>query len=134
MKWGIRRKEYFRKASATDHNGPAQQISTTSLMRCSTFDSNSVKIFRGVAQNRDEHSQAAESKAFFDFGTLLATSPDTSLRFAVELNRSGRAELDGRKIAGSDRTAALFEFGPASVVLPETLMDLQLGVKSWNRK
>src|SRR5688572_31713302 len=44
------------------------------------------------------------------WGTLLATSPDSSLRLAFEVSRSGRDELNGQKISGSNQTAALFEF------------------------
>ena len=64
----------------------------------------------------------------FKLGTLLATSPETSLRFGFEVNRFARSELDGRKVDGSNRTAALFEFGIATIVLPRTLMDLTLGI------
>lgn len=62
------------------------------------------------------------------FGTILATSPDTSLRFVLEMNRSGRAEINGRKIPGSDSVVGLFEFGLASIVLPRTLLDVTAGI------
>jgi hypothetical protein len=38
-------------------------------------------------------------------GTLLATSPNMSLRFALEVSRSDRNELEGLKIPGSNQTA-----------------------------
>jgi hypothetical protein len=61
-------------------------------------------------------------------GTLLATSPDTSLRLAFEVSRSGRDELNGQKISGSNQTAALFEFGGATIILPRTLLDVRAGI------
>ena len=61
-------------------------------------------------------------------GTILATSPDTSLRFALEMNRSARAEINSRKIPGSDSVIGLFEFGLATIVLPRTLLDFTVGM------
>jgi hypothetical protein len=61
-------------------------------------------------------------------GTILATSPDTSLRFALEMNRSARTEINSRKAAGSDSVAGLFEFGLATIVLPRTLLDFTAAV------
>ena len=62
------------------------------------------------------------------FGTLLATSPDTSLRFALDVSRLGRDERNDIKIPGSNRTAALFEFGVATIILPRTLLDVRAGM------
>lgn len=62
------------------------------------------------------------------FGTILATSPDTSLRFTLDMNRSARAKIDSRKIAGSDSVVSLFEFGLATNVFPRTLLDLTAGI------
>jgi hypothetical protein len=61
-------------------------------------------------------------------GTLLATSPDTSLRIALEVSRSGRDELKGVKISGSNQMAALLDFGVATIVMPRTLLDVRAGV------
>jgi hypothetical protein len=61
-------------------------------------------------------------------GTILATSPDTSLRFALELDRSTRTEINSRKIPGSDSVISLFEFGLATIVLPRTLLDFTVGL------
>jgi hypothetical protein len=58
-------------------------------------------------------------------GTLLATSPDRSLRLALDVIRSGRDELNGIKTTGSNQTAALFEFGVATIISPRTLLDLR---------
>jgi hypothetical protein len=61
-------------------------------------------------------------------GTILATSPDTSLRFALEMNRSARAEINSQKIPGSDSVIGLFEFGLATIVFPRTLLDFTVGM------
>jgi hypothetical protein len=61
-------------------------------------------------------------------GTILATSPDTSFRFALDLNRSGKLELNRRKIPGSNTTVALFEFGLATVITPRTLFDIRASI------
>jgi hypothetical protein len=62
------------------------------------------------------------------FGTILATSPDTSLRFTLEMNRSARTKIDNSKISGSDTVDSLFEFGLATIVFPRTLLDLTAGI------
>jgi hypothetical protein len=62
------------------------------------------------------------------FGTILATSPDTSLRFSLEMNRSARTKIDSSKIPGSDTVDSLFEFGLATIVFPRTLLDLTAGI------
>jgi hypothetical protein len=61
-------------------------------------------------------------------GTVLATSPDTSLRFAFELSRAGKSELERKKIPGSDTTLGLLELGLATVVYPRTLMDFRAAI------
>jgi hypothetical protein len=61
-------------------------------------------------------------------GTILAASPDTSVRFAFELNRYGKIELNRRKVPGSDLRVAVFEFGLATIILPRTLLDLRVGI------
>jgi hypothetical protein len=62
------------------------------------------------------------------FGTILATSPDTSLRFALQLSRAGKTEVNRRKIAGSETTGAVFEVGVSTIVLPRTLVDVRGGI------
>ena len=61
-------------------------------------------------------------------GTILAASPESSLRFAFEMNRSARTEVNHRKIPGSDTVVSLVELGLATIVLPRTLLDLTAGV------
>jgi hypothetical protein len=61
-------------------------------------------------------------------GNILATSPETSLRAVLEINRFGKTELNRRKLAGSDPVVAMFEFGLATVVLPRMLLDIRAGI------
>jgi hypothetical protein len=61
-------------------------------------------------------------------GAILAASPDTSLRFAFEMSRAGKIELNGRKQPGSDTSVALLEFGLASVLSARTVLDLRIGI------
>lgn len=61
-------------------------------------------------------------------GSILAASPDTSLRAAFDFTRSGRARLAGSPVAGSDATAAILELGMAALLSAKTLLDLELGI------
>lgn len=61
-------------------------------------------------------------------GAILAASPETSLRAALDLTWSGRAELNGTSVPGSDATAAVLELGLAMLLSSRTLLDLELGI------
>jgi len=61
-------------------------------------------------------------------GTLLATSPETSLRVAFEVNRSGEIKLNRRNIPGSSTNLALFQFGLSTIILRRTLLDVKLDI------
>jgi len=61
-------------------------------------------------------------------GTLLAASPETSLRAGLELQRSGRTTVSGASVGGSDTTVAVLELGLATLISARTLFDLQFGV------
>jgi hypothetical protein len=58
-------------------------------------------------------------------GTVFATSPDTSLRFAFEFSRAGNLEFERKKIPGSNTSIGLFEVGLATIVYPRTLLDFR---------
>jgi hypothetical protein len=64
----------------------------------------------------------------FRFGTVFATSPDTSLRFAFEFSRAGKLESEGRKVPGSNTSVGLFELGLATIVYPQTLLDFRAAI------
>lgn len=44
-------------------------------------------------------------------GTVLAASPDTSLRLGLDVSRSGRTRLNGAKLVGSDVTLGGLDVG-----------------------
>jgi outer membrane putative beta-barrel porin/alpha-amylase len=61
-------------------------------------------------------------------GTILAASPRSSLRGGFEMSRSGRTQVDGASIPGSDAVIATLQFGFATLLSRRTLLDLQLNV------
>ena len=61
-------------------------------------------------------------------GALLAASPETSLRAALDLSRSARARIDGVGIPGSDATVGVVELGLATLLTRRTLLDINLGI------
>jgi hypothetical protein len=61
-------------------------------------------------------------------GTLLAASPETSLRAAFELSRFSRTKNDGADVPGSDATAGILELGLATLITRRTLLDVNLGI------
>jgi hypothetical protein len=61
-------------------------------------------------------------------GTLLAASPETSLRASFELTHFSRTRLAGRDVAGSDTTVGIVEIGLSKVLTRRTLLDFQLGI------
>jgi hypothetical protein len=61
-------------------------------------------------------------------GTLLAASPETSLRAAFELSRTGRTAVAGVDVPGTDATLGILELGLATLVTRRTLLDIHLGI------
>ena len=61
-------------------------------------------------------------------GTLLAASPETSLRGSLELSRSARTQVSGAKVPGTDTTVGILELGFGKVLTRRTLLDVQLGI------
>jgi BMFP domain-containing protein YqiC len=61
-------------------------------------------------------------------GTVLAASPETSLRASFELTRSGRTRIAGADVAGSDTTVGILEVGLAKTLTRRTMLDVQLGI------
>jgi outer membrane putative beta-barrel porin/alpha-amylase len=64
----------------------------------------------------------------FRAGTLLAASPETSLRATFDMARTARTKVGGSDIPGSDTTAGVLEFGVATLLSRRTLLDVQLGI------
>jgi len=61
-------------------------------------------------------------------GTVLATSPDTSLRFLLNQNFSKKAEIDSVKLAGSDVVSSTLSIGGSFILAPNILLDVQADV------
>jgi hypothetical protein len=62
------------------------------------------------------------------FGTILAASPQTSIRGAFELTRSERLEVNGAKLAGSDTVVASLQLGLGTLLSRSSLLDIQLSI------
>jgi hypothetical protein len=61
-------------------------------------------------------------------GTLLAASPETSLRAAFDVSRFGRTHFAGAAVPGSDATVGIVELGLSTLLSRQTLLDINLGV------
>jgi hypothetical protein len=61
-------------------------------------------------------------------GTILAASPQTSLRFDFDLSRISELQINGGGVAGTDQVVALFEMALAKVISPRILLDVELGL------
>jgi hypothetical protein len=61
-------------------------------------------------------------------GTVLATSPDTSLRFVLNQSFTEKAEINGMKVPGSDRVNSTLSIGGSFVLGPRMLLDVQADV------
>jgi hypothetical protein len=61
-------------------------------------------------------------------GTLLAASPETSLRTAIDLSRTGRTHVAGAAVPGSDATVGILELGLSTLLSRRTLLDVNFGI------
>jgi hypothetical protein len=61
-------------------------------------------------------------------GTILAASPQSSLRVGFDANRSGRTKFNGVERPGSDAVVATLQFGLATLLSRRALLDIQLSV------
>lgn len=61
-------------------------------------------------------------------GTLLAASPETSLRTAMDLSRVGRTHVAGSAVPGTDATIGILELGLSTLLTRRTLLDVNLGI------
>ncbi len=61
-------------------------------------------------------------------GTVLAASPQTSLRFFLAQKFAGELEVDGEEIDGSDQVSTSLIIGASSVIAPRILLDVTAGV------
>lgn len=63
-----------------------------------------------------------------NFGSYVALSPETSLRFLLSAAYQGETTLSGRAIAGSDRTIGSLVIGGSTLIAPGTLLNLSAGI------
>ncbi|MEJ2688994.1 MAG: hypothetical protein P8130_03415 [Deltaproteobacteria bacterium] len=63
-----------------------------------------------------------------NFGSFIALSPETSLRFRFSGAYQDESELSGTRIAGSDRTLATFEVGGTTLLARGTLLNLAVDI------
>jgi hypothetical protein len=59
---------------------------------------------------------------------FLAASPDTSLRFGLVTDFLQKSEINGAKVAGSDRVESVFEVGVSSILTRALLADFGVGI------
>jgi hypothetical protein len=64
----------------------------------------------------------------FSIGTVLAASPETSLRFFLNQTFINEVELDGREIPGTDQAIGTFTFGVSSILAARVLFDITAGI------
>lgn len=61
-------------------------------------------------------------------GSILAVSPDTSMRFGFEFSRIAETSINGTPVAGSDAIVGLFNTGLSFVLTPKTLLGIEAGI------
>jgi hypothetical protein len=61
-------------------------------------------------------------------GTLLAASPETSLRAAFEVTRFARTRVGGASVAGTDATVGILELGLATLASARALLDIEVAI------
>jgi hypothetical protein len=64
----------------------------------------------------------------FSIGTVLAASPETSLRFFLNQTFINEVERDGREIPGTDQAIGTFTFGVSSILAARVLFDITAGI------
>ncbi len=76
-----------------------------------------------------EDEQVQPGAAFgANFGSFIALSPETSLRFLLSATYQDETELSGRRVDGSDRTIGAFLVGGSTLLAPGVLMNLSAGI------
>jgi hypothetical protein len=79
--------------------------------------------------NTFEKDQISPGDTFgISLGTVLATSPDTSLRFLLNQNFSKEGERNGVKVPGTDTVNSTLSVGASFVLSSNILLDVQADV------
>jgi hypothetical protein len=85
--------------------------------------------YTAVRGRRHDDAEIKPGNSFdMKLGTMLAASPRTSLRGAFELARTGRTEINGAAIRGSDTAVATLQLGFATLLSARTLLDIQVAI------
>lgn len=85
-----------------------------------------VFVVSGSYQHSFEKSDVKPGRQLgLNFGTILATSPSTSVRALFETTWGGETEIDGDKLEGSDFVSASLKLGASIVLAPRLLFDVQ---------
>lgn len=79
------------------------------------------------ADNKNGIEVAPGNSNGLRFGTMLATSPGTSLRAAFNLTFYDKTRFGGIERAGSDDPYGLLEFGGSAVLTESTALDVLVG-------
>lgn len=61
------------------------------------------------------------------FGSFIALSPETSMRFLLSGGYQDEIELSGVDVIGSDRTLVTFEIGGTTLLAPGSLLNVSVG-------
>jgi hypothetical protein len=62
------------------------------------------------------------------FGTVLATSPETSITVSLDTTFFGKASVDDTPIEGSDGVSSVLELGIGTIISRRTLLSLTAGI------
>jgi hypothetical protein len=63
-----------------------------------------------------------------NFGSIIALSPETSIRFLLSGAYQDESKFSGNEIIGSDRTIASFVVGGSTLLAPGTLLNISVGL------
>ena len=89
-----------------------------------------VTFIGGVSYQRTwkENEIGPGSAVSANFGSLIALSPETSIRFLISSFYQNETLQSGSEIDGSDRTAISFVIGGSTLIAPGTLLQLSVGI------
>jgi hypothetical protein len=81
--------------------------------------------YTGVLERND--IDPGDQLGFF-LGTVLAASPETSLRVFLNQTFAGRTDIAGQTLPGSDQVSTSLVLGASSVLTPRVLVDVTAGI------
>lgn len=78
--------------------------------------------------NADNELIKPGSVTSMNFGSLIALSPETSMRFIISTSYQNETRKSGIKVDGSDRTIASLMIGGSTLLAPGTLLNFSVGI------